>query len=227
MNRLHRITAILVQLQSKRIVTAREVADRFDISLRTVYRDINALQEAGVPIGSENGVGYFIVDGYRLPPISLTEEEANSLIISEVFIKQQGDKSLEKNFDSLLFKIKSTLRNFQKDQVELLSQRTTSFNKDNTIESNWLSDVQKAIANKTQLSIKYRSLYKEELTKRDIEAQAVYFTNNVWIVIAYCHLRKAMREFRMDRIEQLYSNSKSFENVIDFNLQKYFENLQN
>ena len=87
MNRLTRITAILTQLQSKRVVTAREIAERFDISLRTVYRDIKTLQDSGVPIGSENGVGYFIVDGFRLPPISLTEEEANSLIILETFIK--------------------------------------------------------------------------------------------------------------------------------------------
>lgn len=67
MNRLTRITAILTHLQSKRIVTAKEIADRFEISLRTVYRDIKTLQDSGVPIGSENGVGYFIVNGYSLP----------------------------------------------------------------------------------------------------------------------------------------------------------------
>lgn len=61
MNRLTRITATLIQLQSKNIVTAKEIAERFEVSLRTVYRDIKTLQEAGVPIGSENGVGYFIV----------------------------------------------------------------------------------------------------------------------------------------------------------------------
>ena len=129
MNRLTRITAILIQLQSKKVVTAKEIAERFEISLRTVYRDIRTLQEAGVPISSENGVGYFIVDGYRLPPISLTEEDANSLIVSEVFIKNQGDKSLSKNFNSLLIKIKATLKNFQKENVELLSTRTLNFRK--------------------------------------------------------------------------------------------------
>lgn len=83
MNRLTRITTILIQLQSKKIVTAKEIADRFEISLRTVYRDIKMLQDAGVPIGSENGIGYFIVSGYSLPPIMITEEEANALIVSE------------------------------------------------------------------------------------------------------------------------------------------------
>ena len=226
MNRLTRITAILIQLQSKKIVTAKEIAERFEISLRTVYRDIKTLQDAGVPIGSENGVGYFIVDGYRLPPISLTEEEANSLIVSEVFIKNQGDKSLSKNFNSLLFKIKATLKNFQKENVELLSTRTLNFHKADIIESNWLSDIQNAISSKTQVNISYNSLYKEELTKRNIEPQAIYFTNNVWIVIAFCHLRDELREFRLDRIIHLNSTLLPFEKLKNFSLQEYFESFQ-
>lgn len=226
MNRLTRITAILIQLQSKKVVTAKEIAERFEISLRTVYRDIRTLQEAGVPIGSENGVGYFIVDGYRLPPISLTEEEANSLIVSEIFIKNQGDKSLSKNFSSLLFKIKATLKNFQRDNVELLSNRTINFRKGDIIESNWLSGIQNAISAKTQVNISYNSLYKEELTKRNIEPQAIYFTNNVWIVIAFCHLRDELREFRLDRIIHLNSTLLPFEKRKDFSLQEYFESFQ-
>lgn len=226
MNRLTRITAILIQLQSKKIVTAKEIAERFEISLRTVYRDIKTLQDVGVPIGSENGVGYFIVDGYRLPPISLSEEEANSLIISETFIKKQGDKSLSKNFDSLLIKIKATLKHFQKENIELLSTRTSSFNKGEIIESNWLSDIQKAISSKIQLDISYNSLYKEELTNRKIEPQAVYFTNNAWIVIAFCHLRDELREFRLDRIIKLNTTTMPFEKLYNFNLQEYFESFQ-
>ena len=226
MNRLTRITAIQIQLQSKKMVTAKEIAERFDISLRTVYRDIKTLQDAGVPIGSEIGVGYFIVDGYRLPPISLTEEEANSLIISETFIKNQGDKSLSKNFESLLIKIKATLKNFQKENIELLSTRTLNFTKDKIIESNWLSDIQKTISDKIQLEINYKSLYKEELTIRKIEPQAVYFTNNTWIVIAFCHLREDLREFRLDRIIKLKTTMVSFEKMHNFNLKEYFENFQ-
>ncbi len=226
MNRLKRITAILIQLQSKKIVTAKEIAARFEISLRTVYRDIKTLQDAGVPIGSENGVGYFIVDGYRLPPISLTEEEANTLIILEEFIKGQGDISLIKNFDSLLIKIKATLKNFQKDHVELLSSRTQTFNKGNIIKSDWLTEIQKGISNKTVLEINYRSIYKEQLTNRTIEPQAVYFTNNVWIAIAYCQLRADLREFRLDRISQLTTTQKPFVSNIPFNLQKYFESFK-
>ena len=69
MNRIDRLHAILTHLQSKRLVTAQEIADRFDISLRTVYRDVKALDESGVPVIGEAGTGYTIMEGYRLPPV--------------------------------------------------------------------------------------------------------------------------------------------------------------
>lgn len=225
MNRLTRISSILIQLQSKNVVTAKEIAENFEISLRTVYRDIKTIQDAGVPVGSKNGVGYFIVDGYRLPPISLTEEEANALIVSENFINKQGDKSLSKNFNSLLTKIKATLKNFQQEKVELLASRTFSFNKGEIVESNWLSTIQKNISNKTTLEIVYNSLYKEEMTTRKIEPLAVYFTNNSWVLIAFCQLRESLREFRLDRIPSLTITNTPFKANIDFDLKKYCESF--
>ncbi len=226
MNRLTRITAILIKLQSKKIVTAREIAEQFEVSLRTVYRDIRTLIDAGVPIGSEKGVGYFIVEGYRLPPISITDEEAFSLIISEIFIKNQSDKTLYKNFSSLVMKIKATLKSFQKEKVEQLSKRTVSLKRNEIIESPWLSNIQKAISDKLQINITYNSLYKEEITYRRVEPQAIYFTNNVWIVIAFCHLRDEIREFRLDRIIDLNITYKPFERLLNFDLQEYFESFQ-
>ncbi len=226
MNRLTRITAILIQLQSKRIIPAKEIAERFEVSLRTVYRDIKTLQDAGIPIGSEIGVGYFIVDGYRLPPISITEEEANTLVVLEKFIEKQGDKSLLKNFNSLLIKIKATLKNFQKDNVELLSSRIFSFDKNVIVESNWFSEIQKSISNKTTLKITYNSIYKQELTNRNIEPLAICFVNNVWIVIAHCQLREEVREFRLDRVNKLTTTTECFETENSFELQEYFKSFQ-
>lgn len=226
MNRLSRITAILIQLQSKRIIKAKEIAQRFEISLRTVYRDIKTLQEAGVPIGAENGVGYYLVRGYTLPPIAITEEEANALIISEQFIKKQGDKSLTQNFDSLLFKIKSIVKNYQKDNIELLEKRTDTVIKGRVYESNWLSEIQKAIAHAFILSITYHSANKDEITQRKIEPLAIYFTNNAWIVIAHCQFRNDIREFRLDRIQQLIVTHGTFELPTEFNIQNYFESFR-
>ncbi|CAH8281249.1 HTH domain-containing protein [Mariniflexile fucanivorans] len=223
MNRLTRITAILIQLQSKKIVTAKEIAERFEISLRTVYRDIKTLQDAGIPIGSENGVGYFIVNGYSLPPIMITEEEANALIISEKLILNQGDTSLIKDFNSLLLKIKSTLKNFEKENISKLENRIEPSTKIDKNKSNWLSKIQKSITNANVIQIDYLSIYKEESTKRNIEPLAIYFTENAWVLVAFCRLRNEEREFRLDRILNLTITSETFEYQQSFTLKQYLE----
>ncbi|WP_347924624.1 YafY family protein [Pontimicrobium sp. SW4] len=227
MNRLTRITSILIHLQSKKIVTAKEIADRFEISLRTVYRDIKTLQESGVPIGSENGIGYFIVEGYSLPPIMITEEEANALIVSEKLILNQGDSSLKKDFNSLLFKIKSVLRNAEKDNITKLDNRVIPSTTKETFESNSLSVIQKAITNTLVVQIKYHSFYKDEITLREIEPLGIYFTEKAWVVVAYCRLRNEVREFRLDRVIESNTTSQNFDYQEDFNLSNYFSELTN
>ncbi|WP_306640989.1 helix-turn-helix transcriptional regulator [Sanyastnella coralliicola] len=226
MNRLTRITAIITQLQSKRVITAQEIADRFDVSLRTVYRDLKTIQEAGVPIGSENGLGYYIVEGFNLPPIALTEEEAHALLISQQFIQKQGDASLTKNFNSLMMKIKSVLKEYQKDDAELMEDRLGGFVQGPVHSSSWLAEIQRAIARKIRLKIKYHSAYKDELTEREVSPMAVYFANNAWITVAWCHLRNEYREFRLDRILLQMHTINPFHDDEDFRLDTYFESLQ-
>jgi len=226
MNRLTRITAILIQLQSKKVLTAKEIAERFEISLRTVYRDIKTLQDAGIPIGSENGVGYFIVDGYTLPPIMITEEEANTMIIAEQFISNQYDISLIKNFNSLLIKIKAILKNTDKENIAKLEDRISQPYLQKQIKSNWLSTIQKSITNTLVLEIVYHSIYRNEKTTREIEPLGIYFTDNKnWISIAYCRLRDEIREFRLDRILKMTSASQTFHYQHDFNLRQYLKNI--
>jgi predicted DNA-binding transcriptional regulator YafY len=84
--RLTRLTAILTQLQSKRIVTASKLAEKFAVSNRTIYRDIKSLENAGVPVITEDGKGYTLMDGYKIPPIMFTEDEANALLTAELII---------------------------------------------------------------------------------------------------------------------------------------------
>src|SRR5260221_3633050 len=99
MNRIDRLTAILIQLQSKKIVKAEEIADRFEISLRTVYRDVTALMRAGVPIGSEAGKGQFIVHGYRLAPVMIKQEEARAILLAGEFVGQMTHGGIRKSFE--------------------------------------------------------------------------------------------------------------------------------
>jgi predicted DNA-binding transcriptional regulator YafY len=103
-------------------VKAQEIASRFGISLRTVYRDIRALEEAGVPIGAEAGIGYFL-ENYHLPPVMFTTEEASALLLGAKLIEKMSDHSIKKEFGSALYKIKSVLKSADKEHVEDLESR--------------------------------------------------------------------------------------------------------
>jgi len=159
--RLSRLTAILTLLQSKRLVTATEIADKFGISKRTAYRDIKALEESGVPIFTEEGKGYSLMEGYCLPPIMFSEEEANALITAAAFIAKNKDVSLIENHKKAISKIQAVLRYTNKDKANLLSERIAYFkNYNKEITSDNLSLVQLAITNLQLLEISYMSISK-------------------------------------------------------------------
>ena len=121
MNRIDRLHAILIHLQSKKRVTAQEVADRFNISLRTVYRDVKALEESGVPVIGEAGSGYTIMEGYRLPPVMFTQEEASALLLGAKLAEHLSDESIKKHFNAALFKVKAVLRSTDKEHMDQLN----------------------------------------------------------------------------------------------------------
>jgi predicted DNA-binding transcriptional regulator YafY len=140
LKRLSRLTAILTQLQAKRLLTATELANKFSVSNRTIYRDIKALEQAGVPIITEDGKGYCIMDGYRIPPVMFTESEANALITAEQLILKNKDASFVKEYSEAITKIKSVLRNNTKDKADLLSNRIVfRQNTNNQKTSNYLA----------------------------------------------------------------------------------------
>ena len=221
--RLSRLTSILTQLQSKKLITAPELANKYGVSVRTIYRDIRSLEASGIPICTEEGRGYSIIEGYTLPPVSFTEKEANALITGFSLISRNKDSSLVESYENAIIKVKSVLRNNEKDKAQLLSERVVFVkNLSSTTTSNILSSVQLAITALTVVEIKYRSLYKNEESLRMIEPQALYHTQDNWILIAWCQLRNDFREFRLDRVLTIKLLSEQFEDR-QFNLMKYFQ----
>src|SRR5437868_8761376 len=107
MNRIDRLFGILTLLQSKKYVTAEKIADKFGISVRTVYRDIKAMGEQGIPVSFEQNKGYFIVQGYFVPPVSFSCEEASALLLMESLVSGFADKSIQTHYSSALNKIKA------------------------------------------------------------------------------------------------------------------------
>ena len=209
--RLSRLTTIVTLLQSKRLITATYLAEKFQVSVRTIYRDIRTLEQSGIPIVTEEGKGYSLMEGYQLPPLLFTEEEANALITAEQLIRKNKDQSLVETYHNAITKIKAVLRTTQKDNADLLSDRI--FFRGNTEEektSHYLMKIQSAITNFELTEIEYTSL-KNVKTTRTIEPFALYSTQEKWLLIAFCKLRKEFRVFRIDLITKLVTTDENFE----------------
>lgn len=220
--RLSRLTAIITQLQSKKIVTANYLAEKHHVSVRTIYRDIRALEKSGIPIVTEEGKGYSIMEGYHLPPVLFTEDEANALITLEQLAIKSKDQSLSENVSSAVEKIKSILRYSQKGKVDLLADRIYfGGNQGQEKSSNNLMQIQSAIIHFKVLKINYHSSEKKHTT-RDIEPFAIYSINGNFLLIAYCRLRTDFRVFRIDYIETLVSKDETF-TPHNMTMQKFFE----
>lgn len=221
MNHLSRLLSILTILKSKRIITGPELARKFEVSLRTIYRDIKKLEDSGVPIMTIEGRGYSIMDGYTVAPIMFDEMEVNALITAEQLIAKTNDDSLIQHFGQTLEKIKSVFKSTLQSQGELLNSKMLVLkDKQDELKSSSLSYMQMAIVNLRVTEIIYQSETKE-ITSRKIEPVAIYSINEKWLVIAWCRLRQDYRQFRLDRIQQFKVLEEKFEER-DFELGKYF-----
>lgn len=223
MSQLPRLISILTMLKSKRLVTGRQIAKKFDVSLRTIYRDIKKLEEAGVPVITVEGKGYSIMDGYNVTPVQFQQEEVNALITAEKIIAKSKNESLITNFGNALEKIKATFRRNLQTKSELLDARMHVFSSRNeSFHSTALSTMQLAMTDFRMVKMKYQKLDSEEVSEREIEPTAIYSYDEKWIVIAWCHLRDAYRTFRLDRILEYKLLEKKFEDR-KFEFFTYFE----
>lgn len=220
--RLSRLTAIITQLQAKKIVTATYLAEKHNVSVRTIYRDIRTLEKSGIPIVTEEGRGYSIMEGYHLPPVVFTEDEANALITIEQLAIKNKDQSFTENVSSAIEKIKAILRYSQKGNAELLSDRIY-FGGNNQEEksSDNLMRIQSAIIHFQVLRIDYTSSENKQTT-RDIEPFAIYSIHGNFLLIAFCRLRNDFRAFRIDYIEKLIPQNENFV-PHKMTLKEYFE----
>ncbi|HAD98545.1 MAG TPA: DNA-binding transcriptional regulator [Cryomorphaceae bacterium] len=222
--RISRLTALLTQLQTKRMVTAASLSEKFGVSKRTIYRDIKALEKAGVPVLTEEGKGYTLMEGYRIPPVMFTEKQANALILAEQLVYRNKDASLVQDYAEAIAKIKSILRYTIQDKVNLLADRTQY---DEALyqerSSSNLSDLQNALTNYQLVKIQYTN--KEgSSSERVIEPFALLSAEN-WYLIAWCRLRQEFRFFRTDRIQKMEVLSENFK-PHNLTLQEYFDQYQ-
>ena len=213
LNRFDRTLAILVLLQSRKLVKAQQLAERFRVSLRTIYRDIRSLEAAGVPVIGEAGSGYSIMEGYRLPPVMFTKEEAASFVAAEKLMHKFTDKGLGAHFNTAMNKVRSVLRGQEKEWIEVLDAQvwvnkgTELFNKDIP---NALEILFNSIAVQQQVYLEYRSFASAAPQVRYIEPVGVFHENDHWYLYGFCHLRNDYRQFRTDRIVAIRKTDQPF-----------------
>lgn len=222
MSQLARLISILTLLRSKRLLTATELSERFDVSVRTIYRDVRKLEEAGVPVITIEGRGYSLIDGYRIAPPPFTEQEANALITAQQLVKRSQDSSFMRDFEGAMVKITSVFQSSIQEKSELLRSKIHVFEMGyEDLSSNALSEIQIAITHLKFIEINYKKADETDITFRKIEPYTLISTNKKWILIAWCYLRNAYRSFRVDRIQHFRILTESFEDR-NFNLQEYF-----
>lgn len=203
MNKFDRVISILILLQSKRLLRAAEVAERFDVSLRTVYRDIATLKQAGVPIIGDPGLGYSIMEGYRLPPIMLEEEEALALLTGEKFIGRLTDPTTQAYYSAAMTKIRATLRSTEKASLQSFDDGVLFGNSLHKTPSPFLPQLFKAIAHQQTIRIAYQKP-SGEASERSLAPIGCYNDFNVWYLAAYCLNKQDYRTFRVDRIQAVH-----------------------
>lgn len=222
MSQLARLISILTLLKSKRLLTATELAAKYEVSIRTIYRDIRKLEEAGIPVYTIEGRGYSLMDNYTVAPVQFTEKQANALITAQHIVSQSKDASFVNEFNEALTKIKSVFRSSVQEKSELLSDKIHVWNWEyEEFSSDALSEIQLAITNFNFVEINYQKADDPTISFRKIEPCAMYSTNHKWILIAFCHLRNDMRAFRIDRIKHYKILPEIFEDR-NFSFQEHF-----
>ncbi|RIV17917.1 YafY family transcriptional regulator [Fibrisoma montanum] len=208
--RLSRLVALLTLLQTKRLLTATELAQRFSVSTRTIYRDIRSLEEAGVPVVTQEGKGYMLMEGYRLPPVMFTREEAIALLTAEKMAAQLTDAPTAQLTGSAMDKLRSALRRNDRDHLETLSPHIQVLGPVNQPgHSNAYQQLLTAITNQRVVQLTYWAPDAEAPSQREVEPIGLYM-NYRWHMVAYCRLRQNFRDFRLDRIQHLTVSQERF-----------------
>jgi len=204
MNRLDRISALLVQLQSRPIVKSSDMAERYGVSLRTIYRDMRTLSEAGVPLCGNSGVGYSLVDGYKLPSLMFTKEEAMAFLTAEKIIEKLTDTQNSNYFHQGMDKIRTALRAVDKKYLHDMDDTIAVYKSRNSRESlpNLLQTILSSINDKLIIEIDYTNIDGKR-SKRALEAVGITYSHPHWYLTAWCYLREEYRVFRLDRIEHI------------------------
>ena len=210
--------------QRRQAVTAQQVAEYFAICKRTVYRDIQCLMDAGVPIRGEAGVGYSIDKKYNLPPIAFDADELEAIGLGISMVRQWTDKQFADKADSAFEKIQAVLPASLQGELKQI----TTYAVPTQPPVPWsvsFSEVREYIRARRKIRLVYNDENNHE-THRTIRPLALFFFNPVWLLAGWCEKRQDFRNFRLDRIHSLTNNDQTFEDESGKNLTAYLDKVE-
>jgi predicted DNA-binding transcriptional regulator YafY len=227
MNKTDRLLAIVLELQGKGRQRAEDLAKTFETSKRTIYRDIQALCEAGVPLISIPGQGYSLMKGYFLPPLSFTSEEATMLLLGSEYMARNFDAQYRAAAQSASRKIASVLPEQLRNDVSYL-QNSIYFivpsAERNAAEHERLQQLRRALLERTTVRFNYYARYSADgqnaAMVREVDPYGLIYFRNEWLLTGYCHLRQDIRYFRLDRIDKLELLSRTFQRPGNFQVRE-------
>lgn len=210
MRRAERLIRIVQALREAApgAVTAQEMGEKFEVSERTIYRDIAHLIGSGAPIDGEAGVGYVLRPGFDLPPMTFSFEQLDALALGARFVRATGDKDLASAAAEALSKIEHALPDTHRQRLRSAPLFATML--DETVRPEAFAPVRNAIADRRKLRIRYTAL-SDDNTTRIVRPLALTCFGRVWLLSAWCEMRNDFRHFRADRIERLTVLAESFE----------------
>lgn len=225
MNRTDRLLAIVLELQGRGRQRAEDLARTFETSKRTIYRDIQALGEAGVPLVSVPGRGYALMKGYFLPPLSFTADEATMLLLGSEQMAKNFDAQYREAAQSASRKIEGVLPETLREEVQYVRENIFFVGgSTDAAEAEMLQQLRRAILQHIVVRFCYHARYSENgnsaPTTREVDPYGLVHTAGAWHLVAYCHLRKGIRNFRLERMESLELLSESFQRPLDFKMQQ-------
>lgn len=229
MNKTDRLLAIVLELQGRKVVRAEDLAALFETSVRTIYRDIQALSEAGVPIAGTTGTGYSLMEGYFLPPISFTIEEAVTLLIETEFIEQRFDDYYRDRANVARRKIEVTLSDSVRSETSRIrkslrllapgKQAPPSNERENLVK------IRRALLDGRKICFHYSKRMTDSTGSRHSERTAAPYglvlVEGSWMLVARCDLRQDIRHFRLSRMTELIELDERFEFPEHFDLRDY------
>ena len=224
MRRADRLFQLVQILRNKRLVTARELAERLAVSERTIYRDIQDLSLSGVPVEGEAGVGYHLRYSLDIPPLMFTAAEIEALVVGARMLKAWGGAELGSSAQSVLDKVQAVIPAELHRHLEESRLFAMRFGTRQDLEFT-LDICRHAIAQHRYLRLDYQRA-DTECSVREVKPLGLYFWGNVWTLTAWCELRHDFRTFRLDRIRWLETLEHTFEEMAGQRLSDFIALMQ-